>query len=365
MLDNFKNDIINQFNVVGDLLFQTTETIQQVYDNNILDEDGKPYIATIINEFEMPIVKDFFTTRTREFELVLKGHANLVDDVREIVNDSKRFKVNDNTYFLGNLNVEDVLTEDYGNGKISVFYATLRVSVEVPIYITGADVKVEINDKPVKVIQANDTHDKALLSSIGFGDNTSATNTGSEHIYTFVLESATSDLFKDVRNETYNKTYTFDFDFVVMTQKIDLVLRRGIINWGENNNAITFTCVFERALPRTTIKLNGYDVEAMGFTPQLAMETILLEQEGMNRLVDGTRTKVYNMQLVNDKSQVINDILDDYEYKLGSTFDLEYKINNRTITNKVKIINLLMSVGENPFAVFNVTFGEKVVRDGE
>lgn len=365
MLDNFKNDIINQFNVAGDLLFQTTETIQQVYDNNIVDEDGKPYIATIINELEMPIITDFYTTRTRNFELVLKGHANLVDDVREIIVDSKKFKANDRVYFLGNLNVREIVTERYGNDKISVFYATLRISVEVPIHVTGNDVTIKINDNPVKMVLANDTHDKALLSSVSFGNNSSDTNTGSEHIYTFVLESSTADLFTDVRNETYNKIYTFYFDFITMQQTIDLVLRRGIVNWGANAEPITFTCVFERALPRTTIKLNGFDLEAIGFTPQLAMETILLEQEGMNKLVDGTRTKVYNMQLVNDKTQVIDDILDDYQYKLGSTFDLEYKINDRTITNKVKIINLLMASGENPFAVFNITFGEKVVRDGE
>lgn len=363
MLDSFLSDLINKFNEEGNLLFHATKYEQQFYDNDIKDQDGRPYVATIINELEMPIITDFYTTRKRMFELSIKVQANLENEVKTVLKnsvDSKNsFKANDRIYQLGELIVSEPRTEDYGKDKIKVIYGSIRVSVDVPVFITGNDITVSIDSVPVNVIRANETHDKALLSSVAFGDNTSDINTGSEHIYTFGLEAGTTNLFTDVKNNTFNKSYEFSFNYGVMEQDITLVLRRGVVNWGSNNDTVTFTCVFERALPRKEIKIDGHQVNAINFTPQYSLEPLPINRQRSVKLYGGTFTKMYSFYIENDNSELIQTIIEEFRTPVSRGFDIEFKINNTMINAECILVNLVIPSGENPNAVFNLTFGEK------
>lgn len=360
MLSIIINDLLNKFNSEGDLLFLTTAYEQQFYGNDILDADDKNYIATLINELPMPRIENYYTTRRREFILQLKGHLSMADSVKEIIDLSETFKVGNNTYYLSNFIVDDVKQEPLGNDKVKVFYGVVRVGVAVPTFVVGNDVKIKIDNISVNVIRGAETFDKALISNVEFGENTSDINTGSEHIFTFTLDSnsKTNEIFTDIRNKTYNKIYEFEFNFVVMTNTVSLVLRRGVINWGADDSVITFSGVFERALDRTDILINDTPVKAIGFTPQLTVEPLVRVNSGITRVMAGNISRNYSFFLENDNSLIVNQLIDEFALHTNKIFTIKYYVNGKKLEAQTILINMIIPTSENPNAVINITLAE-------
>lgn len=360
------NNLINEFNKVGDVLFMVSPNEQQFYDNNVLDLDGNHYIGGVITEVPMPRVENFYQTRQREFNIQIKGVQSLLDDVNDIVNQSLLFKLDNVTYVLSNLIVDDVITQNDGKkGKVKVFYGTLRLGVQIPSVVVNNQVKYKIDGVEVDVIGGDDIFDKALISSVEFGNNLSDINTGQEQSFTFTVGSnaKVDEIFVSVLNRTYNKTFTFEIDYVVASITAELVLRRGLIRRATNTQPLQFTAVFSRALPRQQIKINGVDMVAISFNPQQTIVPIPVTRNGRTKQRAVQTSNTYNFYLENNQSALIGEMIDEFREHTNKKFTLEFMLNDKLVVEDCIITNMLFSSSENTTPVINVTLGEGVFND--
>lgn len=354
-------DLVEKFNQEGNVYFRIIPYQQQYYDTNVLDFDEEQYVAGVIYELPMPRIENFYQTRIREFELNIKFPKDIEQQVMDVVSKSLRFKTNDLTYNLSNLIINNTELYDNDDGtKTPVLNGVIRIGVDVPVFITGQDLEYKIDGVKVDVIGGNDIYDKALLSSVEFGDNHSDVNTGAELSFSFALggNNKINEIFESIVNRSYNKSFNFEIDYKVLKLTTDLVLRNGRINRVYNNQPLTFTAVFERALERSLIKINGHNIEALGFTTQEMVTPIPKNTEGSIKYNIGASSNVYTLVLSNDKSVILQDLLLEAKNRDGKKFTLDYNINGIDYSIDCKLFNLISTNSENPNAVFNITLME-------
>lgn len=359
-IDNIIIELKEQFNQKGNINFHFLKYQQQYYDAGLKDKDGIDYVVGIIYEQPMPIITNYYQTRVRNFDIGVRFNMSIHDEVMRMVNEVKQFKVDEITYTLGELIVDNVELVDDGETKTQVANGSLRLIVDVPIFITGADVGYKIDGVDVEVIGGNDIFDKALLATVDFGNNYSDINTGSELTFTFAVggNNKVNEIFTHVMNNSFNKTFTFEIDYIVAKMTADLVLRSGNIVRTNNTQALMFTATFERALERFPIKINGHRIQAIGFTSQMVNELLVRKVEPFNKAKMGVGTNTYSFFLSNDKSEIVNDIIIESRDKLGTKFVVEYDINGIEFSKTCELFNLIVSSSENTNAVLNITLME-------
>lgn len=351
--------LANQLNSKGDLLFQLTRFQQQDYmDLSIVDADGQRFIAGVLSELPMPILTDFYQTRVRQFEIYLKGAEEDLNEVERIVNESLQFEYEDVKYNLANI-VSGLSLENDGFDKIQVFKSTLRLTVNVPMFVTGNDIKTKIDGIDVGLVNVAGIFDKALISTKPFGDNMSAINTGLEMTMKFALGSndKVNEIFGYVLDQKYNKTFTFEFDFIVSVFTVELVLRSGSIYTAANNNALTFDATFTKALARTEVTINNHKVSVVGFTAQMNIVPSPRNTTLESKIRAETFSKLFSFYLENDGSSLIDDLIDEFNEHNNKKFAIKFKVNNKEIEEDCIVQNITFTSSENPFAVINVTMG--------
>lgn len=353
--------LINKFNTTHSLVFKITPYGQQFYNNDLLDRDGKHYVAGVIYELPMPKISTYYTTRVREFEIKIKFLASIENDVKNIIDSNLNFKEGNNQYVLSNFIVDRQAQEQDGRGgRASVYEATIRLTVNVPTFITGGDIKVLIDDEVVEVIGGIGTFDKGLVSSVLFGNNESEINTGSEMTFRFALGSSSkvNEIFGYVLNKIYNKKFTFKIDFISTIATIDLVLRSGDIAWTNNANALEFTATFQKALPRELIQINGVNINAIAFTPQLSGVPNPINKTGQITSRINNTSKVFSIVLENNGNTVIDEIIDEWNDHHNKKFTITYLLNGRTFNTDCVLQNVVFISNENPNAIMNITMVE-------
>lgn len=362
MLNDIRDNLIEQFNKEGNILFRISPYMQQFYDNDILDIDGMHYVAGVITEVEMPRIENFYQTKNREFEILVKGVQSDLAEVQRIVSASSQFKVGSDTYYLGDLIVNDIKNQENKDSRIKVFYGTLRLGVQSPKYVTGNDVTYKIDDVDVQVVQGVDVFDKALISTVEFGDNYSDINTGQEQSFNFVVgnNQKVDEIFLNIINNTFNKSFVFEIDYKVAVMTVELVLRRGTVMRYSDNRPLMFTAVFTRALERQTIKINNQPIVAINFNPQLSIIPLVTNQGGKTKQRAVNTSNTYGFYLENDKSPLITEMIKEFKNHTNKKFTLEFSINGINFQEECIITNLVFTSSENTNAVLNVTMGEGV-----
>lgn len=118
-------------------------------------------------------------------------------------------------------------------------------------------------------------NDKISIPNIEYGTNTLASTNGMTYAFTFPILKGSSDmavknqeLFDDIVLNRYNKAHTLKWqidDYKSVT--IPVSVRSGSVTYNRDD-LISFTIVFEQALPRTTVSINGVSIPVLSFNLQ-------------------------------------------------------------------------------------------------
>lgn len=342
-----------------DLLYNITPYLQQWYNYSITDSDDISYVAGNIRELDIPLINDYRTTRTITYVVNLKAERKHLEKVKQDIVNINNTTIGDYTINVSDLYIENILQNDNNGKKTQEFIGNFRLQIAIPTFIIGKDVKVKIDDQDVIVLNASGLFEKALIMNKQYGDNYSDINIGQEFTLQFGLDNneKTQELFADILSSKYNKECEITFNFISVELKAKYILRSGTINWGANNSVLSFSATFEKALPRTNLTINDYNVSAIGFTPQLAVNPTPRVDNNITKIRGLTVSKTFNFYLENDKSQLINDILMEFQNFNNKKFTIKYTINGVEMIEECILMSVSIPSSENPFAVFNITMG--------
>ncbi len=359
LLSDVANSLQDKLNS-SELTFKITANEQQWFNYAVMSADNMDYVAGVVRALPIPIITEFYRTRALQYAVTLKGKVGHLNDVETLVNELSEFIVNDKKWYLSNFVVEGIGNARDGERLSREFRANFRVSIFVPLFITGADVKLKINDEPVDFVRLNGVFSKALVPNRMFDDdNESEISTGEEYVFTFPLsDNATvNDIFSNVVSKAYNKEYDIEIDFISVNKVMPLVLSGGNFNMGATTETAVFSAIFTRTTERTPIKINGETINVIGFTPNGAGIPKPLNKGGKTLVRNEANTVNYQMSIENDKSVLVTDIVKEIFNNTNKKFIIEWEFNDETITTECVIQTGNVPTSENPNALVNVVFG--------
>lgn len=340
----------------GRLTFLVTENIQQFHGWQVKTADDESYIATVVQALPIPPLTDFYRTRELQYVIYLKGRINDKEIVEEIVKNNEKATVDGNKWFLSNFIVQDVGNAKDGFSLTREFRATFRLSIHVPLFVTNQDITLKIDDVMVDRAVLSGSFDKALVPNQEYGDNESDIATGEEYVITFPLSENEKvlDIFANVVSKKYNKEYQIKINMIVVEKTLDLVLSGGNFAFTNDTNTAVFNAIFTRALGRTTIKINNESINVIGFTPGINIIPIPISLNGRTGVRSESYTNSYAFQLENDGSNVINDIVAEFDTHTNKKFTVEWDFNGHTFTKDCVVQSGTVPTSENPGAIISV-----------
>lgn len=344
----------------GRIAFNVTDVMQHWFGYSVKNADGSNYVPIVINVLGYPRIRNNYDTRTLMYEGVIKGVEEDRMTVEAILNSLNEFTIDGNKWYISDFRVDEITKASDNGRRVAEYRGRFRLDIDVPLFITGNDIGIKINDVDVEAVGGGGIFDKALISNIAFGDNNvSNVNTGEEITFTFPLSAnaMVTDIFSNVVDKTFNKQYQFDIDFGILTKRVDLTLTNGTYQYSANNDVFRFNATFERTLPRTVITINDYTVAAIGFIPSMTM-TPSPRQQGNVMVERGSAwSYAYNFQLENDGSQLITQLLNEYDDPQNKEFIIEHEVNGKLLSQSCVLKNISFPIAENPNAIIIITLG--------
>jgi hypothetical protein len=146
-------------------------------------------------------------------------------------------------------------TWDYVLGSILSDASTLK--------ITGLN-----NNNAIDFLGLAFTNDKISIPNMPYSPTLFLPSTNGQQLaITFPVNASTLSLFNAVvKDNNYNNAYTLIWEITGFeTVTMLMVLRGGTVNYNRDE-LISFTATFEKALPRTTMKVNGEDIPLLSFS---------------------------------------------------------------------------------------------------
>lgn len=344
LLSDIAITLEGMLNAAGDITFLVTDSAQNWFSWHIKDADGNVYAPVVIQAQPVPLMEDYYTTRRYTYIGRLKGLNKYRDDIEEIIQSAGTDK-----WMLDNFIVNDTNNREANNQ----FMATFRITIIAPTHIVGNDIVVKLDDEPVNVMRVSGIFDKMLLPNIPYGTGDNIVATGSEFTLTMPLDTTTAHVFAAMADNTYNRAYDLEIDFKAVAGRFMAVLTGGNFVTDINNNTVAYNARFIKAMDRGIIKIDDFDIPVISHT--LTMST-QLETRRVDREIKvrgGNITNMHNLQLINDGSQVAINIINEIKQQSNRRFEL--KVHDEIIS--CVIVNGIISQGEHPNAVINVTMG--------
>lgn len=134
--------------------------------------------------------------------------------------------------------------------------------------IMDEDATITINGSAIDVIGLAFTSDKISIANIPYGTNTLPNGaTGFTLALTIPAQNvqANKDLFDDLASKRYNKSYTIGWTIAnFSTKTFAMTMKSGTCNY-VRDQLISYTVVFEEALPRTGITVDTITLPVLDF----------------------------------------------------------------------------------------------------
>lgn len=351
---NILQDKLNE----SELTFKVTSNEQVWFGYNVKSADLLDYIPVVVRSLPIPIITEFYRTRALEYAVELKGKIGDNETVEALIGSLREFKADGNNWYLSNFVVTDTGLGRDGRNLSREFRASFRITIYVPMFLLGNEVTVEVDEVPVDIMRVTGVFDKALVPNREYGDNESDISTGEEFIITIPLSDNAKvlDLFGNLVSKKYNKEYEIKFNFIVAEKTMSLVLSGGNFNIGADNNIVSFNAIFTRALERVAIKINSTTVNVIGFTPAMAIIPSPLNKGGETRVRRESYTTTYTMQLENDKSSLINDIVKEIDTHTNKKFTITWEFNGLIFSKDCILQSGNVPSSENPNAIITAIF---------
>lgn len=342
----------------GRITFSVLDGDQDFFGYQVLDADGNTYSPIIVRANAIPPITDFYNTRALSYTAFVKGIEDDRETIEEILINNMESEVEGLKWRLSNLVVNDVDEVFNGFEQVEEFVGSFLITIYYPMFVTGEDVTYKINGSIADVVGSNGLFNKAIIPNRPYGSNTSDIATGDEITLNLTISESTKDLLIDVVSKTYNKQYTLEIDYVFFTHVHTVVLTGGSYIFTSGTNVLTFNATFTRALPRTTIKLNGTTVNVMGFTPSMAI-TPRTKQDGSKQTARAESFSTrFAFSLENDNSAVVNLIASQVANHDNSKITVEWEFNEVTYTNDCVVDQANIPSSENPNAILTVVLVE-------
>lgn len=342
----------------SDLTFRVTANEQQWYGYQVTSADDMDYIPAIVRALPIPVITEFYRTRALEYQVTLKGRLSSLNEAETIVNNLREFIVNNNKWFLSNFVVNEISNARDGRDIVKEFIANFRISIYVPLFITGNDAKLKINETEVNFVRISGVFSKALVPNRDYGENESDISTGEEYVITFPMsDNATvNDIFNNLISKSYNKEYQIEIDFISVNKVMPLVLSGGTFLMNANTETAVFNAIFTRALERTPIKINGETVNVTGFTPTGSITPNPLNKNGKTLIRKESNTVAYQFQIENDKSDLVNNIVGEIFNHTNKKFTIAWEFNGIELETDCVVQMGSVPSSENPNALIQVVF---------
>jgi hypothetical protein len=209
-------------------------------------------------------------------------------------------------------------TWDYVLGSIISDASTLT--------ITGLN-----SNNPIDFLGLAFTNDKISIPNKAYGVNSLPSSNGQQLAITFPMNASTVGLFNAVVSDNYNTVYLLTWAITgFATVTLSMVLRGGTVNYNRDD-LISFTATFEKALPRTTMLVDGADIPLLSFSfnRDYNVESIIKVEQVETRHVSSGAT--ITARFAHDNSLKSRELLGDIlNHNLDNIYALTVGVANIT-----------------------------------
>ena len=210
-------------------------------------------------------------------------------------------------------------TWDYVLGSIISDASTLT--------ITGLN-----SNNPIDFLGLAFTNDKISIPNKAYSPTQFLpSSNGQQLAITFPMNASTVSLFNAVVSDNYNNVYLLTWAITgFATVTLSMVLRGGTVNYNRDD-LISFTATFEKALPRTTMLVDGADIPLLSFSfnRDYNVESIIKVEQVETRHVSSGAT--ITARFAHDNSLKSRELLGDIlNHNLDNIYALTVGVANIT-----------------------------------
>ena len=210
-------------------------------------------------------------------------------------------------------------TWDYVLGSIISDASTLT--------ITGLN-----SNNPIDFLGLAFTNDKISIPNKAYSPTQFLpSSNGQQLAITFPMNASTVSLFNAVVSDNYNNVYLLTWAITgFATVTLSMVLRGGTVNYNRDD-LISFTATFEKALPRTTMLVDGADIPLLSFSfnRDYNVESIIKVEQVETRHVSSGAT--ITARFAHDNSAKSRELLGDIlNHNLDNIYALTVGVANIT-----------------------------------
>jgi hypothetical protein len=261
----------------------------QYYDEAISFEENEdiPIVFGLLNLVtgRMPILNT--GVYAEDYQISIKCKIDDRDLALEILDYYVRLQNEDKTFVLDGWTIYRNVEKPIFLGKVDNYkgnkYETMQYSLRMTYFYNLGGVS---NTSPTMVIDSVSVdhialfyqNSKSMLPNISFGSNSNDKLVTEELRVTFPIQTTNTkimELLTAILNNSYNKTYSINYNVGGISKTTSYVLRVGEIQYTKDGTMLSFTCTFFKSLPRISMTING--------DSQLVVEyTLAREKEGVN-----------------------------------------------------------------------------------
>lgn len=288
-LNDIAESMYDNHDIMDKVVFLVTDSEQQyddVFTNMDFKGDDIPYIPVLLKRLFSTKQDDYvFGKFLESYRLEIMAYMPFKTSVEFIFN---AFTKEQNTSNFEVLQDGTQVKKNHGslaffqlvNAKSGTNVSFIAYTYEFTWnYVLGSVIsdssRLLVDNVEIKFLGLSFQNDKIAIPNVAYGNNVLASTNGMTYAFTFPIVKGDDDealknqeLFEDIVLNRYNKTHTLQWvidDYKSVT--IPVAVRSGTVNYNRDD-LISFALVFEQALPRTTVSINGVSIPILSFNLQ-------------------------------------------------------------------------------------------------
>lgn len=247
MIGKFIQDLLN----TTDLEFRVTDERQEFDTYKKSDK----YVAGIVTQLLSNYLYDKVGNRVTSFQVEFEGKNKDFKAFKEVLQAFPDNELYDDFYIYSQQPIFDDFSEEGGNKK---FKARLFFQlVEVIGGISGKTQTIKVDGEIIPFTETLFRKDKSVISNVSFGTNNNVKFINETLTLTLPILDIPKiqELYLDVMDDTFNKKYEVVWSVGGIIKTASFVSRGGFLNTQDTPDAMTFSIILERALPRKTFEI--------------------------------------------------------------------------------------------------------------
>ena len=354
--------IEDKLNDYSDLLFSNeliTEKIRvritddiQTYSKNTKYE-GLKYTPGIFQMVAPRMPEHSFAGMLAEdYVVTFYGVIRQRDDIQKLINYYVRVENDERIFTHSGWTITKTIqkprfieSQEYNEGKPEKsFVLTMSINWQYVLGgVTGRDTRITVDGVICDHFSVSYRNDKSLLPNIAYGTNNNDKLVSEQMTIYFPIQEANAknqELLAEVRNISFNKTH-------VIAEKIGnnevtrtLVTRTGTLAYNNTNEIIGFTVLFQKALPRIPILIDGINIYVGAFSIDMEKGVEVVPDVAVTGVsVNAIPVRIgrsISITFILDGSAKVNELADDVaeDQMMKKKYTIQHSVagKNRTYT---------------------------------